>query len=165
MTRLALPTASLFALALAACQTTQQEQPADTAPAPAPIATEEIPLTAEELFPDRQIVDYTIQPGDSLWLIAENHKIPVADIRNANAIAEEDNKIIAGKSLRIPLPAGTVTATPEQIPPAGQPISSPLPNALTPSTLPGTLPAPPTRPTAPPSAESGLPAPPAPPRN
>ncbi|MDG2124237.1 MAG: LysM peptidoglycan-binding domain-containing protein [Verrucomicrobiales bacterium] len=153
-------------LTFAACQTTETG-PDTTAPTPAAPLVPETLLTAEDLFPDREILDYTIQPGDSLWLIAENHKIPVADLRNANAIAGDDNKIIAGKTIRIPLPAGSNTATPEQTQPTGQPVNlspSVIPDDLTPSTLPGIITPPPTNPIAPPDATSGLPAPPSPPQ-
>lgn len=123
---------ALVASAFIGCATTTPAPAPAPAPVPggsagpaAPAAPAEpvpepgSPEALAAAFPGREIVTYTIQPGDSLWKIADDHKVPVADLRTANAI--EGDKILAGTELRIPLPEGVTIASPDEIPPPGEP--------------------------------------------
>jgi len=47
--------------------------------------------------------DYTVQLGDSLWLIAKKHDTSVNKIMEANALS--NNLIRAGMKLKVPMPA------------------------------------------------------------
>jgi membrane-bound lytic murein transglycosylase D len=37
-----------------------------------------------------QLVEYTVQPGDSLWTIARRHEVNIANVRQQNGLAEDD---------------------------------------------------------------------------
>ena len=50
------------------------------------------------------IVMYTVQPGDSLWKIARQFQVTVAEIAAQNRISNAD-RIYPGQRLRITIPA------------------------------------------------------------
>ena len=98
--------------------------PADGAP-PAAVAGAMVapaeplpPLTPEEIG---ATINYTVKGGDSLWLIAKNHKISISRLKRVNML-ETDN-IQAGQNLKIPDQAGATppVATPQATVPKAAP--------------------------------------------
>jgi LysM repeat protein len=76
-----------------------------------------LPATAQELIVPRRVIEaeneeapvddrprYTVQPGDSLSHIAQDHGLTLAEIMEANQIANPDS-IYIGQELLIPSPA------------------------------------------------------------
>lgn len=49
----------------------------------------------------REVLEYRVQRGDSLWRIARSHGITVDELRNVNGI--QDNQIFAGQLIDVPL--------------------------------------------------------------
>ncbi len=78
------------------------------------------PLTPEEIGPT---VNYTVKKGDSLWLIAKNHKTSISRLKRVNVLATDNIQI--GQLLKIPdqagaaAPAAAPAATPAKATPAG----------------------------------------------
>ena len=54
---------------------------------------------------DKNWVEYTIKSGESLSLIAKNHKVSLKSIKQMNNITNT-NKIKAGKKISIPVAVG-----------------------------------------------------------
>ena len=75
---------------------------------PAPVAA---PQPVAPVPSNKPIVEYTIQPGDSLWKIARAYKTTVKEIKDANQLTSDN--IVAGQGLRVPsgLPEGTTPET------------------------------------------------------
>jgi len=48
-----------------------------------------------------QLVQYTVQPGDSLWTIARRHEVTIANVRQQNGLAE-DTLLQPGQVLTLP---------------------------------------------------------------
>lgn len=79
--------------------------------------SQEPPLTPTPLTPVSSI-DYVVEPGDTLSLIAQKFSVPLFDLMVANGLTDE-NFIQSGQSLVIPvggLPTATATFTPEPFP-------------------------------------------------
>lgn len=109
--------------------------PAAVAGVPAAPAEPLPPLTPEEIGPT---INYTVKKGDSLWLVAKNHKISISRLKRVNNL-ESDN-IQIGASLKIPdqagaaapaaSPASPKTAAPKAAPAGGgfrRPTSTAIP--------------------------------------
>ena len=60
---------------------------------------------------------YTVQPGDSLWRIAQTHNVSVEALRQANRMGDSD-VVIVGQVLTIPGTAGAATTTPRPTAPS-----------------------------------------------
>jgi LysM repeat protein len=123
--------------------------PPATAPATAEVPAEPLPpLTPEEIGPT---INYTVKKGDSLWLIAKDHKSSISRLKQVNQLATDNIQI--GQVLRIPTSAGQ----PGTAPAAAAP--TPAPALAAPTTAPKTTPAPPptaapnTTPAAPPTSK------------
>ena len=73
------------------------------------------PLTPEEIGPT---TNYTVKTGDSLWLIAKNHKSSIGRLKRINQLTS--NNIQIGQTLKIPSTGGkpAASATPSAAPPA-----------------------------------------------
>jgi LysM repeat protein len=116
-------------------------------------------------FANREIIPYTVKDGDTLWEIARDHKVGIADIRAASNLPETETVILPGQVLQIPLPEGVSAAglaappSPSADPAVSDPTRPAPPAGLPEATPPATTATP--EPLAP--AESGLPAPPPPP--
>lgn len=77
------------------------------------------PLTPEEIGPT---INYTVKKGDSLWLLAKNHKTSISRLKRVNMLATDNIQI--GQLLKIPdqagaaAPAAAPAATPAKAAPA-----------------------------------------------
>ncbi len=78
------------------------------------------PLTPEEIGPT---INYTVKTGDSLWLIAKNHKSSIGRLKRINQLSGDN--ILAGQVLKVPSGAAPAPAaiTPAKKAPA--PVSAP----------------------------------------
>ncbi|MCF6310918.1 MAG: LysM peptidoglycan-binding domain-containing protein [Verrucomicrobiales bacterium] len=76
------------------------------------------PLTPEEIG---ATINYTVKTGDSLWLIAKNHKSSIGRLKRINQLTGDN--IRAGQVLKVPSSQGKVAA----------PVSKPAPAATKPS--------------------------------
>lgn len=88
-----------------------------TTAAPGTPTTESIPEPTPEPTAERR--SYTVQPGDSLAAIAEQHGVPLADLIAANRIADP-NQITVGQELIIPAPGEVFEPPPPPEPTPGQ---------------------------------------------
>jgi LysM repeat protein len=96
--------------------------PAAGSPVPGPTAVPATPVPGATPAPGGQIIQYTVQRGDTLGSIARRFNTTVADLAARNRIANP-NRIFVGQVLTIsgsPLP-------PTQPPPGGQPTPPPVP--------------------------------------
>jgi LysM repeat protein len=89
------------------------------------------PLTPEEIGPT---INYTVKKGDSLWLIAKDHKSSVSLLKRVNQLTSDNIQV--GHVLRIPSGKGQIGTAPAASP---APVASPAPAApATPSPTLGT---------------------------
>jgi len=65
------------------------------------------PLTPEEIG---ATINYTVKTGDSLWLIAKNHKSSIGRLKRINQLSSDN--ILAGQVLKVPSTAPQATARP-----------------------------------------------------
>lgn len=72
------------------------------------------PLTSEKIGPT---INYTVKTGDSLWLIAKNHKSSIGRLKRINQLAGDN--IFAGQVLKVPSSKGKVAA------PTSKPVATP----------------------------------------
>lgn len=94
--------------------------PGSQPPGPTPVPVTPVPGATP--VPGGQIIQYTVQRGDTLGTIARRFNTTVADLASRNRIANP-NRIFVGQVLTIsgsPLP-------PTQPPPGGQPTPPPVP--------------------------------------
>jgi len=66
-----------------------------------PVAGQAIAGRSPEQPPATQLVQYTVQPGDSLWTIARRHDVNIANVRQQNGLAE-DALLQPGQVLTLP---------------------------------------------------------------
>ena len=67
----------------------------------------------------RQRVNYTVQPGDTLWEIARDHKVGVPELAKWNGMAPKDS-LRVGQSLAV-WTKGSLAASPAKVPAASNP--------------------------------------------
>jgi len=91
------------------------------------------PMTPEEIGPT---INYTVKKGDSLWLIAKDHKSSISLLKRVNQLASDNIQI--GQVLRIPSSAGQPGTVPAA--PAAPATSAPAPAPGTPAAAPKTTP-------------------------
>jgi len=96
---------------------------------PIPAAAPLVPLSPEEIGPT---INYTVKQGDSLWLIAKNHKTTISRLKRVNML--ENDKILAGQTLKIPDQAGAVPAAQPNAAPAVGGFRKPSAVAVPPAT-------------------------------
>jgi murein DD-endopeptidase MepM/ murein hydrolase activator NlpD len=88
-------------------------QPAVSSPAPAPQVMAPAPIAASDWSGS-----YTLKPGDSLYAIARNHKVTLAELQRNNTIADP-TKVRPGTVLKVPGgAAGAVASATPTIAPA-----------------------------------------------
>ncbi|NGQ96661.1 SafA/ExsA family spore coat assembly protein [Brevibacillus sp. SYP-B805] len=58
---------------------------------------------------------YTVQPGDSLWKIAQKYKVGLAEIIRANPQIRNPNLIYPGQKVKVPLVPVQIRAVEEQV--------------------------------------------------
>ena len=156
--------AAASAIILASCATT--DDPVSRAevvgttsaiePGLTTVVTEPVPATpvAAPDFSERQMVEYTVVQGDSLWKIGRDKEVSIADIQAANNMT--DTVIRTGDTILLPLKGA---AAPAPVPATGPATFQPGPATLTPT--PGTTVAP-TPPVSPTGAGNLAPPPPPP---
>ncbi len=105
---------------------------AAAAPAAARSAPEPATVAAETAPPSDWNGSHTVGPRDSLYALAKQYKVKVADLQSVNGITEP-SKLRAGAVLKVPGTGGsaTVTAAADRAPlaatqPAALPVSAPV---------------------------------------
>lgn len=58
---------------------------------------------------------YTVQPGDTLWVIAQKYKVGISEITKANPQFKDPNMIYPGDKVSVPLVDVAVTSLEEQV--------------------------------------------------
>ncbi len=146
------PALAASALLLAGCAT--PTEPVARAQVVSPSAVAE-PAVAEPATPppapdfsDRQMVEYTVVQGDSLWKIGRDKDVSIADIQAANDMT--DTVIRTGETILLPLKGATpvvpgaatgpatIEASPVTLTPAPDTAVAPAPPAPAPAPAPGT---------------------------
>ncbi|MBN1991158.1 MAG: LysM peptidoglycan-binding domain-containing protein [Anaerolineae bacterium] len=107
--------------------TGQVEPEPEPAPAPPPEPTPAPPPTPP---PGEAYFDYEVQPGDTLWRLAQHFETTVQKLVDLNQL-EDRNLIVVGQILRIPRRPETPEPTPEPIP---EPTPAPRPEPELPPT-------------------------------
>ncbi len=85
------------------------------------------PLTPEEIGPT---IDYTVKKGDSLWLIAKNHKSSVSRLKRINQLTSDNIQI--GQVLKVPSSEGQPPATPPAAAAPAAPVTTPKTTPVSP---------------------------------